>query len=300
MRQIQVCGMVVGLAASAAMAQASLVWQSTFDSNADGVANIYTGNGNEVMIGPVTAGHLQITTQDNGGAYAYTPNRAGRLLGTAQGGADSFSGLYRFNWSSLNTSASQIPEEVGFIGNSPAQSRQFVGGLLRHYVDGNGNYLVGLDVAFGGSGNFATSSGPLSTEPPYTSDYAVNLGSNPLGTNYQLAVGWDGATRTVTLALYDAQGNLLGEHSGVVSATGSLPVWPTQPSVDSEVASLSVTNLGWSDYTTIQSNKTAVWNVDSLGYYNTAAGAFTAAVPEPGTLSALGGLALLAIRRRRK
>ncbi|MCC7352073.1 MAG: PEP-CTERM sorting domain-containing protein [Phycisphaerales bacterium] len=289
--------MVLGLVASAAVGQAAQVWESTFDSTADGVVDIFTGNANKAMIGPVTSGELQITTQDTGGTYAYIPDRAGRALGTAQGGTDSFSGLYRFNWSTLNTTSSEITEAVGFIGNHSAQSRQFVGGRLRHYQIG-GDYLVGLDVAFGSTGhlveNFATAAGPLP-------NYAINLGPNALNTDYQLAVGWDGTTRTISLALYDDQGNLLGQHSGVLSPSNpALIPSSSQGDVDAEVADLSVTHLGWGDYTSVQDNTQTVWNVDSLAYYNTADGAFTAAVPEPGTLSVLGGLAMLATMRRRR
>lgn len=298
MRTLQVLSWVAGLAASAAIGQAAQVWESTFDSNADGVVDIFDGNNEKVMIGSVTSGALKITTQDNGGAQIYTPDRAGRLLGTAQGGTDSFSGLYRFNWSSLNTTASEITEAVGFIGNHSAQSRQFVGGRLRHYQSIAGDYLVGLDVAFGSTGhlaeNFATAAGPLP-------NYAINLGPDALNTDYQLAVGWDGTTRTVSLALYDDQGNLLGQHSGTVTLGSTLTPSSSQGDLDAEVADLSVSHLGWGDYTSTGNDTLTVWNVDSLSYYDTASGAFdAAAVPEPGTLSILGGMSLLAMGRRRK
>src|SRR5438552_19125710 len=81
---------------TAACAQAGQVWQSTFDSSADGVVDIYNNDSLKVMIGPASGGRLQITTADNG-TNAYTPDKAGRPLGSTKGGADSFSGLYRFN-----------------------------------------------------------------------------------------------------------------------------------------------------------------------------------------------------------
>ncbi|MCC6421865.1 MAG: PEP-CTERM sorting domain-containing protein [Phycisphaerales bacterium] len=274
---------------------AAPVWQSTFDSNADGVVDIYTGNAEKVMIGSVSSGKLEITTQDNGGAEAYSPDRAGRSLGTAQVGTDSFSGLYRFSWSTLNTTASEITEAVGFIGNHSAQSRQFVGGRLRHYQIG-GDYLVGLDVAFGSTGhlveNFAVAAGPLP-------NYAINLGPNALSTDYQLAVGWDGVTRTVSLALYDDQGTLLGQHTGTITVGSAMTPSSSQVDLDAEVADLSVGYLGWGDYTSYGNDVTTVWNVDSLAYFDSANGAFEAAVPEPGAISLLG-LAALALRRRRK
>jgi len=295
MRKMQLCGWVAGLLASSAIAQASLVWESTFDSTADGVVDMFDGNSNKVMIGPASGGRLQITTQDNGGTQAYTPDRAGRELGTTQGGTDSFSGLYRFDWSALNTTASEITEAVGFIGNSSAQSRQFVGARLRHYQIG-GDYLVGLDVAFGSTGhlaeNFATLAGPLP-------NYAINLGPNALGTDYQLAVGWDGATRTVSLALYDSQGTLLGQHSGVVAYQSTLTPLSSPGDIDAEVADLAVTHLGWGDYTSTGNDALTVWSVNSLAYFDSANGAFVAAVPEPGMLSIMG-LAALAMSRRRK
>lgn len=274
---------------------AAPVWESTFDSTADGVVDIFDGNNEKAMIGSVSGGRLQITGQDNGGAQAYTPDRAGRPLGAAQAGTASFSGLYRFNWSTLNATASEITEAVGFIGNASPQSRQFVGGRLRHYQIG-GDYLVGLDVALGSVGNlqenFAVAAGPLP-------NYAINLGPSALGTDYQLAVGWNGATRTVSLALYSAGGTLLGQHSGVL-APGNPPFiyLSNQTEVDNEVAALSVDHLGWGDYTSYGNDALTVWNVDSLAYFNTADGAFTAAVPEPAALSLLG-LSALVLRRRK-
>src|SRR5262249_45398314 len=124
------------------------VWKSTFDSTPDGVVDIKDGNSAKVMIGPVTNGHLQITTMDNV-TDAFTPDKAGRPLGTTVGPANSFSGLYQFDWSTLNQTETQAYEMVGFLGNTVPQTRQVLGTILRHWrVTNTTDYYVGVDLAF--------------------------------------------------------------------------------------------------------------------------------------------------------
>src|SRR5712671_1495117 len=121
-------------------AQAIQVWQSTFDSTADGVVDIADNDFGKDMIGPVTNGRLQITAWDNT-TDQYTPDKAGRplMLNGSQtpisyNGDHSMSGQYKFRWSEFNQSETQAYEFAGFLGNTTiAQTRQVMGSLLRHW-----------------------------------------------------------------------------------------------------------------------------------------------------------------------
>ena len=124
-------------ALAASSAQAAQVWQSTFDTDADGVVDIRDNNSVKQMIGPVTNGRLQITTMD-AGTNAFTPDKAGRPLGATVGANSSFSGLYQFSWSQLDqTESPQTWELIGFLGDSTIpQTRQVMGTILRHWKVG--------------------------------------------------------------------------------------------------------------------------------------------------------------------
>jgi hypothetical protein len=267
---------------------AAPVWESTFDASADGVVDIFDNNLGKVMIGANNGGTQTITASDNL-TNAYTPDKAGREIVGGVTGADAFSALYKFSWSSLYENAVEFQEQYeafGFLGNASPQTRQIMGGILRHWKDA-GDYYIGLDLAVGSVG--ATNFG-------YKGGSAVNLGPNALGTDYQLTISYDPNSATLSVSMYDAGGGLLGSTSGVLEFGDVIP--PPFGTAAAEIGAFQATHLGWSDYTAYATDGAAVWEVDSLAYYDTAGGADADAVPEPTALTLLGLGAAAMMRRK--
>lgn len=243
------------------------LWRSTFDAGADGVVDIYDQVTAKTILGPVTSGRLQVTAWDNS-TNMYTPDKAGRPLGTTLGGSDSFSGLYTFAWSTLNTETVPAFEFAGFLGDSqPWQTRPVCGALLRHHAEG-GSYRLTLGVGFGAYGLtwFGDVTGP-----------SVDLGAGALTSTYLLAVGYDGTTHVVSVGLFDTEARELGSMSvdldtDVPALQGPPPWGPAD-----EYSRLAVTHLGWMDYTGNGGDRATVWQVDELVCYSTAGEAFDAA-----------------------
>lgn len=261
------------------------IWESTFDTTADGVVDLYDNNTEKIMIGANNGGSHTITTSDPL-TNAYTPDKAGRSLDGAVSGSDSFSGLYRFSWTSLNEAEAQAYEMAGFLGSASPQTRQMMGVILRHSKVGS-DYYVALDLGFGSVGisGFGYQGGSL-----------VSLGAAPQGQSMNLAIGFDGGTSVLTAILTDAAGNVIASNSGaidgdLIASLGS-----------NELAAFAGTHLGWSDYSAGVNDTHTVWDVDSLTYYDTADEAGIAAqlpIPEPSGISLmLAGSALMLVRRK--
>lgn len=241
---------------------AGLVWRADFnvDGNTNGVAVITNGPGKNQIAGPA-AGFLTITNWDNTES-AYVPDKAGRALGGVKSSSDSFSGLYKFSWSTLNGLPTEAYEFAGFLGEAVPQTRQVLGALLRHWRADGVSY-VALDVAAGSVGN--TSFG-------YRAGLIVSLGSNPASNTYQLAMGYNGSTHVLTLGLYSAAGTMLASVSADFDT--DLPGFHVPGPPSSEYNALALTWLGWGDYTGNGGNIASVWKVDELSYFDTATGAF--------------------------
>jgi PEP-CTERM motif-containing protein len=259
---------------------AAPVWESTFDATADGVVDILDNNAGKVMIGPASGGRLQIEAWDNS-TNAFTPDKAGRPLGVTLNGNDSMSAQYKFNWSTLNTVATQAYEAFGFLGNASPQSRQILGSVLRHWKVG-ADYYVGIDIAVGsvGASNFGYLAGPT-----------VWLGTNPTANDYEFRIEYDGVTHVESVSLLDAGGGLLGNIT--VDLDTDVPGLQDFGGVAAELGALAVDSLGWSDYTANAGDRATVWQVDSLAY------AASSSIPEPASLAllSLGGAALLGRKR---
>ena len=56
---------MVGVVVAVASVCPAAPWISTFDTDADGVVDIFNNNPGKAMIGPVTSGRLQIESWDN-------------------------------------------------------------------------------------------------------------------------------------------------------------------------------------------------------------------------------------------
>jgi hypothetical protein len=248
-------------------ASAVKIWESTFDSTADGVVDIADNDFGKDMIGPVTNGRLQITAWDNT-TDQYTPDKAGRplMLNGSQmpisyNGDHSMSGQYKFRWSEFNQSETQAYEFAGFLGNTTiAQTRQVMGSLLRHWTPtGTQDHYVALDVAVGSVGytNFGYKAGP-----------ATFLGSDPTANDYELRVEYDGTTHHLSLTLLNNSGVALTTNS--VNLLTDVPGLQGPGSPAQELGALALTHLGWEDYTGNGGNRATVWQVDSLAYYDTA------------------------------
>jgi PEP-CTERM motif len=273
------------LGACASSMAAVPVWESTFDTTADGVVDLFDNNSGKVMIGSNNGGTQTISTQDNL-IDAFTPDKAGRQIVGGLVGTDSFSGLYQFSWSGLDETAAEATmqyEAVGFLGNGAPQTRQIMGTLLRHWKVG-ADYVVAVDLAFGSVGftNFGYKAGP-----------SITLGTGALGTSYQLAIGFDAPTKRLTANLYAADGTLLGGQTGLIEFSTGLPgdegiIAPPFATAQQELDAFAATSLGWSDYTGNFGGGLAVWEVDSLAYFDTADGAFPGAVDLAGDLNGDG------------
>jgi hypothetical protein len=288
-------------------ANAGLVWQDSFTSGPNGVTQFDTMGGNN-MIGAVVNNQLPVTTVDNG-TNAYTPDKAGEPLGATVSGTSAFSGLYNFDWSNLNPNdeSDVAYEAAGFLGSATPQTRQIMGAILRHwYVPASEatagtqqGYYVGVDLLFGSVGIVDT--GYDGSEP------AVYLGNTLPTSTLQLAVGFNPVGNTLSAALYDANGNLLIDHSDVLDMTGGMygahpPAYDSNANIQAELNNLSASYLGWEDYTGNGNNIPTTWSMNSLSYYNDATGAFNAAasVPEPASLSLLAGVMTLGLFRQRR
>ncbi len=244
---------------------AAEVWTSTFEADADGVVDVFDNNLGKVMIGPVVGGRLQIEAWDNS-TNAYTPDKAGRPLGTSLGGTHSFSGLYKFRWSTLNQVETEAYELAGFIGSTASsQTRQACGAIIRHWKKGT-DYYAAVDLFFGTVGN---------TGPGYLAGPDIWLGTDASSNDYQLAVGFDGSTHVQYVQLFDAIGIPLG---GVIADLDTdVPGLQIYGTPAQEIGALAVDHLGWSDYSGNLGDRPTIWQVDSLTYYDTANEAFDAA-----------------------
>jgi hypothetical protein len=277
-----------------APAFAGLVWQSTFDSTADGVVDARNDNPNKVMIGANTGGNQTIVTA---GRKVTPSDKAGRPLGTTKGANDSFSAYYQWNYSAFEDDQENAVEEMaGFLTTSSQHStRQFMGARIQHYIGSNGDNLVRFGGGWASEGN--TGSGRYFTGTPAGD---VNLGSNVIGRELQLVVAYDGVTKFLTTNLYDTDGTILKTVSQDIRLFDNLGVPPNDPALTAEMSQLTLTHLGWSDFISgVVQEKTNTWSVDTLAYYDDASGAFGQVVPEPSVaLLALAASAPLCWPRR--
>jgi len=260
---------------------AALVWQSTFDGDADGVVNVVDGNPDKALIGPAVNGYLQINTADKTGAHNAN-DRGGRALGTTLNGNDSFSGLYTFHFSDLNEDATQMWESVGFIGDAANITHQKIGVMLRHWKVSD-NYYMSMDMVFGGSGT-GTGHGAFlfdATGANGSGAFAPNailLGNAAEYRPLKLAIGYDGDTNILSAGLYTDTGTKLSGNfvdlNAALSPSGS-------NTVQGMLDGLAVTHLGWGEYVATGAGRTTTWQVDSLAYYDDATDAFDAAGAPP-------------------
>jgi PEP-CTERM motif len=294
---------VLGLASSG---QAALVWESTFDIDTDGVVDGITNNqdcsagdpacpvafgaGNgAVMIQPHTGTVQPILTQSIDGVLAPETNKAGRptadLGGPAALGKDtSWSALYTFSWTFGGPLLPNV-DAAGYFagafepfatGSQRFSTRRHMGARFERQVDAGGNQLVNVGGGWASEGfvgvgrNFAG---------------AVNLnaalGTNPDGAPLQLAMGYDGVTRVLTVALYDGitgqvltDGNNTAMTSADIQTFDNLGVPSGHPFLNQELDALNNTQIGWTDFVAQTNNIDTIWNMDALRFYDDATGAF--------------------------
>lgn len=288
-RMIAVAGIVLAAGGSAPAAE---VWKSTFDTDADGVVDVYDNNPAKTMIGSASGGKLEIHSQDSA-SFAET-DRSGRPLGVAVDGHGEFSALYTFMWSGLNPSEAEVWEFAGFTASPPSNpgiARAWTGALLRHRNVG-GDYRVRMGVQWG------TTYG----QDRYAAGTDINLGPDPFSQTYQLAISYLGGADDIFVLdaeLFDSSGTSLGIASAT-SIDGLLP-WGSDPAAKAAALdALLPTHLGWGDYkaTAVDPNRDIIWQVDSLGFYDTVDGALNAVVPEPASALLLVGGCLVGLGRR--
>lgn len=284
---------VMGMATSA---QSAMVWESTFDTDTDGVVQIRADNPVDpaAIIGSNSGGVQEINTEDVGTSLS---NKAGRPTSDNGGPAslghtDSFSALYTFNWSFSNDPVNTGIEYQAVVTSaaSPHNSRQHIGAKFVRQVTANGDNLVNL------AGTWA-SDGYTGAGRKFAGD--VNLGPNLDGRPLQLAYGYDG--NALTIALYDGiTGSLLSQVGPLdIELFDNLGAAPGSSALNSELAALNVTHIGWSDGNNGGGNTETIWNMDSLKFYDDANGAFADVVPEPTSMMiGITVLAGLTCRRR--
>jgi hypothetical protein len=287
-----------GLCICATGIAATPVWESTFDATADGVVDVSDNNLAKSIIGANNGGTQTITTQDSF-AYAYTPDKAGREIVGGVSGTDAFSGLYKFSWSAVDEFATdpQQPqyEALGFLAASGVQTRPMMGSVLRHWKEG-ADYFVGLDLIFAsvGATNTGYKAGPSIVGDGYTmseQSLGVNLGSNMLGTNFQIAIGFEPIEKRLTAAMYSEAGDLIQSQTGIIAFNTDNEegiIAPPFGTAQAELDGYHGTHLGWSDYTGYFGEGLTVWEVDSLAYFDTADGAFPGSVDLSGDLDGDG------------
>jgi hypothetical protein len=189
---------------------------------------------------------------------------------------DSLGALYTFRWTDLPpgfTIGDTAAEVAGFIGNqSEFSTRMFLGCELTHRRDDQGDDFVQLTAAWVSVGH--SQIGRL------VQDGEVNLGQNATTRDLKLAIGYDSATRVLTVALYDEMNNKLAEVSEAIDMMPSLGS-PDLPEIQEEVNDLALSHLGWSDFVGGAFFQTTTWSVDTLAYYDDADDPFTDVGPEP-------------------
>lgn len=258
----------------------SLVWWSNFHSGKDGLENVRDNNPTKELIGAQCDGRVKVTTRSRPNNWEVN-DRGGKPLGTTVTGNDSFSGLYRFRWSALNEGTTQAIEFPAFLGDRTNCTEQLFGCILSHNKVGNDYYVRMCSAAGEALYYFLFQCGAT-----------FNLGPDAPTRDYQLAISYDATTHLLSHAIFDDQGVLLGTEE-----TRSFQSWdmdivcpggPCQNYFDCVVEDppcsketkynrTALTHLGWSEYTSFDgSTHDTVWDVDSLAYFNTAAGAFNA------------------------
>lgn len=233
---------------------------------------------------------MQVMIED-GKDYGGVINKGGKPLGAAAVPANqSVSAYYKFSWSQLPTSSTSYTF-AGFLGDTQVHaSREALGTLMIHWVDG-GHYYLRTAGFFGGVGIGDAGSGPGAN---------VDLGTNPLGAMYQLVLSWDAPTHTMKTSLYDAAGAVLASTIGDLDNASDYPNLHNLPqaNLDGDLAATNLKYLGWMDYAAYLSRLPAVWDIAQVAYFDSVNGAYSL-VPEPASALLLAcGLGIL-IRRRR-
>lgn len=270
-----------------AVAQGALVWESTFDTDADGVVNgsqnnelcatgsgtcpdVYAtdlGNG-AVMIGANTGGVQQILTQAVGEITNPPPNKAGRPTADNGGPAsrtkdDSWSALYTFNWDLSDEPSVGVGAifyagafEPFETGSQQWSTRRHMGVRLIRTVDDAGRHGLNL------GGSWATE-GFINVGRNFVGSINLDrtLGEDPNGYPLQLAMGYDAPTEIFTLSLHDGNtGQVLvdpelNDGDGLaVSASkelqkfGNLGVPQGHPNLVKELNFINMTHIGWTDF----------------------------------------------------
>jgi hypothetical protein len=312
MNRVVKCAVPALIAAASSVASAGLVFTDTFTSGNAApsapypVVQFLTGPGTPPMpdTPAVVNNQLSITTQDNGTNSSYFPTAAGAPLpGGPLSGANSFSGVVNYDWQTTDSVDGTSPavdtsnlgneyEFFGFKGTNVNQGRQIMGAFVSHDYIG-GDYIVYIEPCFASEGNTDTAE---MRYPVYT----LNMGTS-LPANMQLALGWDAPTQTVHMQFLVDGSVVEDESSAIQNMFG-----PHPPSYDNatnialEESELSVSYLGWEDYTGNANDLETHWQVNSLSYYNDSTGAFVA-VPEPASIGLVAGASLfLASRRSRR
>jgi hypothetical protein len=203
------------------------VWEATFATDRDGFVDVFNGPDKEMLTGPVN-GRLGVhQIDDDILGSPYVPDKSGRPIGVALDETYSWSALYKYRWTNLPAQETpQVFEFTGAFGNAVPQTREMVGALITHWKVG-ADYYINLGLLMGGSGD----------QQLDQSGGSVYLGPDAPTTDYQLAIGWDTATDTLTAELFLADGTSVASHS--MHVTVPTPV----------VTDYQITHLGWSDYT---------------------------------------------------
>ncbi len=286
--------MAVATLALAASSSHGQVWVADFntDGGFDGMAEFQDGNPGKDMFNPggASGSVLQVQLED-GITFGGQHDKGGRSIGSVNPQGNSFSGYYKFAYSQLAESATELYTGVGFLGDTQVHiSREFLGSVMVYKKEA-GDYQVNLGGYFGGVGIGYSG---------YKGNSWTSLGSNPFDQMFQLVVSWDGATHVLHNALYDGNGTLLAQNIGDLDSTDDYPNLHilSQATLDADINASRMKYLGFQDWVGNATQQTVVLDTDVVAYFDTAGGAFSL-VPEPTTALLLaGGLAMLARRRR--
>lgn len=262
----------------------NLVWWSNFADGADGMVDVTDNDPTKELIGPQCDGQLPLHTRSFPSSWELN-DRSGRPVGGTLNGNNSFSALYRFRWNDLPEDQPVMVDFPSFFGERSNATQQVLGTMLVHNKVGADYYV-----------RMCSAAGELQYYFLFQCGTTFNLGPDAETTDYQLVVSYNGQTHLLSHAIYDNAGQLLGTVPSQSFQSFDLDTsCPTEPSCQNyfdptppqttkqeKYDALALTHVGLAEYSSLSgTDQHNHWLLNSLGYFNDAAGAYNAVYGTP-------------------